>query len=117
MRARIRIHLPTLLWALVIAVGLLTPGPRLQRINPPTDWLAAAAHLVLFLVFAALLQRSLAREGVRRTLALSIGLAFLYGALLELAQVPVEGRSLEALDFVMNGLGAVLGAVAARVAS
>ena len=117
MRARIQTHLPALLWGVVIAVGLLTPGPRLRRMNPPTDWIAAAAHLVLFLVLAALLYRSLAREGVRQPVIPAFGIACLYGALLELAQVPVEGRSLEALDFVMNGLGALLGAAGARALS
>ncbi len=117
MRAPIRTHIPTLLWALVVAVALLTPGPELERITRPPNWIAGAAHLVLFMVMAWVLHRSLAGEGVRRALALSFLTAFVYGGALEFGQIPIEGRGLEAFDFMMNGAGALIGVFAARLSS
>lgn len=110
-----RIHLYTLLWAALIAVGLLTPGSKLDRLPSSPHLLAVAAHLLLFLVLTLLLHRSLTAEGVRRALAAAFALSFLYGAALEFVQIPVEGRALEGLDFLMNGLGASVGALAARI--
>lgn len=92
------------------AFALLTPGPQISRVGPP-DWVAVAAHFVLFMVMTVLLERSLRGTGVRRPLAGALVLSILYGWALELAQVPIEGRHLENVDFIVDGLGGLTGAV------
>lgn len=104
------------MWALLTAGALLTPGPQLDRFSAAPDWTALAAHLVLFSVLSVLLVRSLGWAGVRRHLFFAVVLSFLYGAALEIAQIAVEGRQMDLLDFVANGLGAVVGGVGAGMA-
>ena len=113
MRAPHRARLSTLLWALLIAAGLLYPNPPDAGGGLPA-WVAAAAHVVLFLVLAWLLVHAQGASPTGRRLAVALALSVLYGGLLELAQIPIEGRAMEWLDVGMNTIGALLGVAAAR---
>jgi VanZ family protein len=69
-----------------------------------------AGHLVSFGVFGWLLGRSMGVLGVGRATLVTILFASLYGAVLELGQIPIPGRGFQVLDLVTNTFGAALGA-------
>ncbi len=108
-------------WAALIAAALLVTGPEM---GPAAPWIRRlesvggdkAVHAGLFLVQAWLVARILPSPRSVRWLACAAGLALVYGAFTEGVQLVVPGRSAELSDLVADGIGAVLGAVAARVA-
>lgn len=116
-RPVVRYHLPALAWALLIAVLLLTPAdPELKRemsfgwlVGLRSFWVDVAAHFAVFGVLGWLAVRSFGDLGVRRPLLAAILGAVGYGVLLELGQELVPGRGFEALDVLVNGVGAALG--------
>ena len=115
LRTSTRLHLPTLLWAVITAVGLLIPGPDIPRIPPSGNWLPAVAHFVLCFVLAVLLYRSGAGlAGASPSVGVVFAICFAYSGLLEVGQLWVPGRSFELVDFAVNGAGAAAGALAGR---
>lgn len=112
---------PTLhaaVWSILIAAALLVTGPEM---GPAAPWIRRleavggdkAVHALLFLVQAWLVARILPAPRTVRWLACAAGLALAYGGLTEGVQLVVPGRSAELSDLVADGVGAVLGAVAA----
>jgi VanZ family protein len=109
------LHLPTLTWASLVAVGLLFPGPPEDESQGIADWLPVLAHFATFSLLAFLVYRSLAGlRTIRSPVVATFALCFLYGLVLELIQKVVPGRGWELGDLFMNGLGIVVGLVAAR---
>lgn len=90
-------------------VALLIPDPA-AAIGGVPGWAPSAGHLLLFLVLAFLLARSLRASSRPRPLVTAFGVAFCYGLVLELLQIPIAGRGAEWLDVVLNGIGATAGA-------
>jgi len=97
-------------WALAVLAASLQPGGDggLPLASPfglvaPDKWLHAGGYAVLTaLVAAAVLPRTR-----RRHLAVLVAVVG-YGALVELLQVPVTGRSGDPVDALANAVGAVL---------
>jgi hypothetical protein len=119
----VKVDLPAAAWTLVVGVLLLAPGELLARALP---WLPATAaapggsdrlgHVLLFLVLAILVERSLRSRWSPWPAAAWTALgALAYGAALEAGQLWVPGRSPDLLDGLANGLGALLGAIARRL--
>jgi len=115
-------HLPTLLWSALVALLLLTSGDLGAPVRP---WLASLGvpgadkviHGGLFFVEAVCLWRSLRAAGVGPGAAswgAALGAA-VFGLVLEVAQLAVEGRFLETGDLVANAIGAALWPVARRL--
>lgn len=97
-----------------VIVGSLLPAssPVMTAVGklPLTD---KALHFLAYLTLATL--AVLARPGLRVALALAVGLALL-GAVLELAQNLVPGRTPELLDEAANVLGVLCGIFLGRLA-
>lgn len=98
-------RLPALLWSLVVAVLLLSPGDRVP--DPDLwDWLDKPLHALVFAVQCVVLHRALAgSRPAGRALAAAAALSGLYSALLEVAQVWVPGRGFDGWDLVANAAG------------
>lgn len=107
------LDLPILLWGAVTAAGLLAPQSSFESASRFPDWVPAAVHFVLFFVMVVLVGRRLYAIGSSWPVLGAVVVAFSYGALLELGQLAVPGRAFEPEDLLMNGLGCLLGAVAA----
>jgi len=98
-------------WALALLAASLQPGGDggFALASPfglvgPDKWLHAAGYAVLAaLVAAAVLARTRRRHLV--VLVAVVG----YGALVELLQIPVAGRSGDPMDALANAVGAALG--------
>ena len=109
-----------LLWAVGVAVLLLLPGGTLP--SPPSwlpqalsEWGDGAVHGVLFFVQAWLVipRTRIDAPAHRRVVIVSICLG--YATLLEVAQIPVAGRSFQVLDIIFAALGVTCAlALAAR---
>ncbi|HSJ15877.1 MAG TPA: VanZ family protein [Longimicrobiales bacterium] len=101
-----RHYLAPLLWAL-FAFGLGSVPDV-----PAPDWalpLDKLAHLLLYGVLGVLLGRAWRRAGERPGPPVLIALAVLAGALDELHQARVPGRSPEMADWLMDVVGAATG--------
>ncbi len=102
-----------LLWALVVALALLTPSSSETALPSWLPPLVEAAldkivHGLLFFVQAALLGRALVDRAlpvVTRWTATVV--ATVYGGALELLQAGIDGRGLEGADAAANALGAI----------
>lgn len=93
---------------LVVCVLLLLPGDELPKLRLWDKF----CHLVAFMEIAVL--GLLGFRGPRAALFVTVGTIALSGAL-ELAQHFVPGRSTDLLDFLVNGLGVLLGYGLARL--
>ncbi len=113
MSSTMRFHAPAIVWSLLIAIGLLTPGPGNKTFGENFDWVAGVVHLLLFLVLGFLLARSLTGAGASRSGFVAFAVSSIYGALLEFVQIPIPGRGFEWADILMNNLGALIGAALA----
>jgi VanZ like protein len=119
MKPFVTLHLPAVLWTLLVGLLLLVPGDFVSR---ATGWLATGeapsgsdrlGHLLLFLVLAVLVQRSLgARWSPWRAAVWTLLGTVAYGAALEVGQSWIPGRDPEVVDALMNGLGSAVGLVA-----
>lgn len=108
-------HLRAVLWALLLAVLLLTPGDAaLDKqlglpFSPERYLLDLLAHTALLFVMAWSLERSLASlQWVRRPLVVAALVSLLYGLVLELLQSFVPGREAGVGDALANSLGVLL---------
>lgn len=108
MGGRLTSWTPVASWSLFVAVLLLAPG---GLGGGGVSWLSRVAaaggdkvvHAALFFIQAAVVSRLLVRPGGRW---LAAALAAGYGLLLELLQLSIPGRGLEAADVVANSAGA-----------
>lgn len=121
MKKRLWIHGPAVLWTLLVTFALLFPRrpgetPRPPRLPPVVmEVRDLSAHVVLFLGMAYVLHRSFRSvEGLARPLRVAVLSAFLYGGVMEVAQMGVAGRGAQLVDVVSNGAGAVLYALGHR---
>lgn len=111
-----RYRLSALLWAAVVAVGLLTPRSEIDGTDRRIPfWLEEGAHVVLFLVLFLLVYRALAAgRAVERPAAAACGLTLGWGLVLEVAQRWVPGRGFQPLDLWMDLLGVLLAVLLTR---
>lgn len=102
---------PFLVLALAIWVGAIVaasvlPGAALTAVPGQSD---KAGHAVLYGVLTLLLRLVLSRRPLSQMFCAACGL----GALLELVQLRVPGRSSDLMDVLWNCVGSVLGAAVA----
>jgi VanZ like protein len=108
-------------WVPVIAyAGLIfyfSSVPRPEEVIPFTIW-DKAAHALEYAILGLLCYRAMSNAsppwGIRRSFALSIAIAVLYGATDELHQVLVPPREADLLDIFADSIGALIGATAWR---
>lgn len=109
---------PPILGALVIAVLLLLPVGSLEAESWWPRWLDALwalnaygvdkiVHIALFGMLAWALLRS-PIVSTRLAAGWIIAVSAVYGSILEVAQIPVPGRSFELWDIAADVVGAVL---------
>lgn len=85
--------------------------------GPGVDVASSAAHFCEYAVFGALLQNALRlRLDARRAVAIAVICASLYGVTDEIHQLFVPGRACDPVDWIVDTLGATLGAVAKQLA-
>lgn len=89
--------------ALVIAAASLTPAPLAGPATGPI-WLPYMKHGAAYLALAAacFLARKDSPNAYRYAIAAAVG----YGAVIELLQIPVPGRTFAVLDLAANTAGA-----------
>ncbi len=100
-------------WTITTLVLMLSPTVRL-----PTTFLGdltdKAAHFVTFLLLAALWYSVLICYFSRQqALRVTLGIVLIFGALTELMQGFVPGRTTDVFDFAANALGTLAGTAAA----
>lgn len=106
----------TLTWSLLTALALLAPLGAIETPSSLPDWASAAVHFILFFGMVWLLGRHLCGMRVSHPLFWAVLASFVYGALLETAQLWIPGRSFEVGDLLLNGAGCLAGAaVVARL--
>ncbi|MQX54370.1 VanZ family protein [Alcanivorax sediminis] len=94
-----------LLVSLVFIVGALLPGPFREHVRDVMMLSRVDGYAHLF--FIGLMSFLLARMGLRWYLTLLLMLAF--GAMIEVVQIWVPGRSPSWQDFFDDGIGALIG--------
>jgi VanZ family protein len=96
-----------LCWCAMFAATHM-PMPKVEAAPQNTD---KVVHLVMYASFAFLLALwlSVRKPWTRKTLLMVFGTATLYAALDEILQIPLESRSADVWDFVMDLLGAAIG--------
>lgn len=113
-----RFHLITLLWAAVIGILTLIPGPDIPEVpfwNIP--YFDKLVHFGLFGMLAFLGIRGIYRQkgpsiNLKIIAACTSLAVIIYGCLIEYLQSFVPGRSGEFLDILANSLGALAGPLA-----
>jgi VanZ family protein len=100
---------PVVAWAALIFALSSFPMPS----GPSRFGIDKVAHLVEFATLAALLTRALLRSGLTpaRAVMWAIALATFYGAVDELHQLFVPGRSSDVFDLAADAAGACAGAL------
>jgi VanZ family protein len=99
------------LWAILVVISSSVPLPAISA-PPGTD---KGVHVVLYLVLGLLSGRALLRGKTARVwhlLVLVLGL-FAFGALDEVHQLWVPGRTADPADWVADAAGSVVGIAAA----
>ncbi|MGM0665657.1 MAG: VanZ family protein [Thermodesulfobacteriota bacterium] len=106
-RKRLWLAVGWFLVALVIVLSLAPVPPESPVVKVNDKLLHVAAYLGLMLWFCAIYQAGTYRRRIAAMLVL-------IGVLLEIAQGATGHRSLQGLDMTANGLGVILGWLAAR---
>ena len=108
---RILRFLPAVAWASLIF--LLSSQPRLPDLPLTFDGADKAAHALFFGILCALVVFGVGHRG-RSALIAGVVVTSCYGALDEIHQMFVPGRSPDILDWVADTTGAALAASAMR---
>ncbi|WP_165172609.1 VanZ family protein [Adlercreutzia sp. ZJ242] len=88
-------------------------GLQMALFGPDVDVISSIAHFCEYTVFGALLQNALRlKVDARRAVAIAIICASLYGVTDEIHQIFVPGRACDPVDWIVDTLGATLGACA-----
>jgi VanZ family protein len=98
-------------WAVTISWISVMPNPSGADLGRSLDWLPTAAHFTFY--FGLTILSFLWLQGTKHSLSTSLGLVFLaavsYGALMELVQSQVPGRTPSIWDVGVNAVGALAG--------
>lgn len=106
-----RFRAPAIVWALTLFV--VSSIPDLSSPLDITEWDDKMEHFLAYAIFGALLIRALAMRRslpIARDFVLAVVLGILFAMTDEWHQHFVPGRSMDALDFVADAIGAVFGA-------
>jgi len=107
--------LPVIICALFIFVASSASAPSDIELFPQSD---KAAHILMYALFSYLIIRALivSRPDINiHVLAItSFTAAFSYGIIIEIYQYTLPARSMEAMDILSNGLGALAGVMLFR---
>ncbi len=104
--ARIKLRWAAVLaWAAAVLVLSVLPG-KILRV-PPVIGAAKIAHVVVYGILALLIQHAVRKPCLRCGVVVTV-VCGLFGAVMELAQVLVEGRTASVADAVANLLGAAV---------
>ncbi|WP_165056717.1 MULTISPECIES: VanZ family protein [unclassified Adlercreutzia] len=88
-------------------------GIQAALFGPDVDVISSIAHFCEYAVFGALLQNALRLNiDARRAVAIAVICASLYGVTDEIHQIFVPGRACDPIDWIVDTLGATLGACA-----
>lgn len=111
-----RYNLFTFCWLLLILLLTLSPGSSIPETNLWEELLSfdKVVHFLIFGILTLLMiigftkqytYAYLRKHAVVASLAVSIG----YGLFIELVQIPIPGRYMEAMDIVANTIGCFIG--------
>lgn len=112
----LRFNLLTIFWGFLLFLAGLIPG---KFLTPDYGFwglgVDKAGHMLLYGIFELLLVIGFAKQYTFQMLmsypmGYSTVVAFGYGFLLELLQIPISGRRFEWLDLLANAAGILLGA-------
>ena len=97
-------------WGLFVAVLLLLPGEAIPAApwwlpRSFDGWLDCLAHALLFFGQAWLVLRAAGAGTSKRTTTALLIAVLAYALLLELAQIPVPGRSFQVVDMAFAAIG------------
>lgn len=112
----LRYNLFTFCWLLLIMLLTLTPGTALPETSLWEELISfdKVVHFFLFCVLVLLaiigFTKQYAYKKVRtQAVPLALGIGIVYGLLIEVLQIPIEGRYLEVMDMLANTIGCFLG--------
>jgi VanZ family protein len=100
--------LPTIIYISLILTLSFKPAPNL----PSLEQIDKLVHASAYAFLAFLLSLSFSRSGFSNTVILAAGMALLVGALDESLQSFNPARTASIYDFLADGVGALMGAVA-----
>ena len=111
-----RYNLFTFCWLLLILLLTLTPGSSIPEANLWEELLSfdKVVHFLIFSILTLLMiigftkqytYAYLRKHAVAASLVISIG----YGLIIELVQIPIPGRYMEAMDIIANSIGCFIG--------
>jgi len=100
------VNLFLILWTILLAGAMLTPGSALPRLNSPYS--DSVLHFTSFFILGILTSISLFEANRKRILIISI-LIILYSLLLEWIQSFIPSRTMEFRDVIMNLGGTLMG--------
>ncbi len=104
----LRTMVPLILWTAFMLLVLLTPGDRVPTFGWDIPGADKAAHAVLFLLQALLLQRAWSADAATAVALRTLAVVVPFAAATELMQLLVPGRSADILDFLLDCAGAVM---------
>jgi len=98
------------IWAALIFVLSSIPGTSYPEHPEPLN---VVAHFVLYMIFGILLTRALgySKMALWKVAIIAIVIASLYGVSDEFHQFYVEYRNMDPMDWVVDTLGAITGAI------
>lgn len=104
----------TVLWILVIMGLTFTPGPSIPRL-PTWKFISfdTFVHAFIFCVLVFLMSNAFKRnksESIfnRYSIVFPVGIAITFGALIEIIQPYIPGRTFEYYDILSNSIGSIL---------
>lgn len=108
----ILVHLPFILYTLILTILLLMPSQKLPEMFEVSDKIK---HFFAFGIFTFLFALSFhfsnSYSELPKILKLVIVVASIYGGLTEIIQMFVPGRSADIIDFSLNVLGSIVGLI------
>lgn len=110
MQKTLKIWLPTIFWATIIFFVSSLPSVKVTPIGLLQHWINIFGHLFEYAVLAALLYRSLKKQGFPQTLSTNLTLIIptLYALTDEFHQSFVPGRQSDPLDLAIDIFGIII---------